>query len=193
MISHLRGTVAGIGKNSLVIEINGVGYLVYVPPKLIASQKGINKEILLFTHLVVKEDSIVLYGFKEMEERDLFLVLTSVSRIGPQIAMNVLGTLSKEELIRAILTDNEKILTRVSGIGPKQAKRMILELKDKLGDFPLTEKVHESGKTDDAVLALISLGFEENTARDAVNFVKREGEENTEEIVKAALRRLKLQ
>ena len=194
MIAHLRGTIMSTGKNSVVVDIHGTGYLVHVPSKVIPSITTTTKEIFLFTHLVIREDSMTLYGFMEPDERDLFLILTSVSRVGPQIAMNVLSTLSREELIRAVLTDNEKILTRVTGIGPKQAKRMILELKDKLGDFPLTEKVKETGQSDDdAVLALLSLGFTESRAREAVSEVKKGGEENTEAIVKSALRRLKSQ
>lgn len=132
MISSIRGTVIEIGLDRCVIETGGVGVLVHATPAALAGlRRGV--EGVLHTELVVREDSLTLFGFDSAQSRQLFTTVQTVSGIGPRLALAVLATLEPGELVRALATGDVKALTRVPGVGKRTAERMVLELKDKVG------------------------------------------------------------
>jgi Holliday junction DNA helicase RuvA len=152
--------------------------------------------VRLFTYMAVREDAITLYGFMHLSELEMFRILIGVSGIGPQIAMNLLSQIGIEDFVMAILNEDEKALTRISGIGTKSAKRLILELRDKMKKVSETMVAGDVGRVSpvvhDAVSALVSLGFLEKESRDAVNAAALVMKTPTvQELIKAALVKMK--
>lgn len=135
MIASIRGIVAEIGLDRCVVETGGVGVLVHATPAALAGLRR-GSEGMLHTELVVREDSLTLYGFDSVEARRLFLTVQTVSGVGPRLALAILATLEPDELTRALGTSDVKSLTRVPGVGKRTAERMVLELKDKVGPIP---------------------------------------------------------
>lgn len=192
MISHISGEIAQIGEGFVVIDVGGIGYRINVTqPALqeLTEQKGTVK---LHTHLNVREDALTLYGFTNTAELEMFTLITGVSGVGPQIAMNILSQIKQGDFAAAIIHEDEKVLTQISGIGSKSAKRLILELNEKVKkkmegyDLKVT-----GGINHDAVSALLSLGFSRNEAVDAVKVVSGTGEQTVEMLIKEALSRLR--
>jgi Holliday junction DNA helicase RuvA len=196
MIAHLYGEPVQIGDRWVVLDVNGIGYRVYVPVPEVQEIARSSGKIKLFTHMAVKEDAITLYGFLFGSEREIFSILISVSGIGPQTALNILSQITIEDFAMAILSEDEKSLTRISGIGSKGAKRLILELRDKIKKARDSMPPTGAGKGDqqihDAASALISLGFAEKDSYDAVK-VSAAGlkEPSIQTLIKAALVKLK--
>jgi len=171
MISFLNGTIESKETGSIVINVNGIGYLVHVPSvdKFVLSQ---NKQTI-FTYLYIREDRIVLYGFLNNNERDFFKILLDTPGIGPKVALNVLADMGPEEFQQAILEEDLNLISSISGIGNKLARKIVLELKEKLKEFKLsyglTEKVQ--GRQDfvyDGVEALKALGYPEKEAKQRI-------------------------
>ena len=135
MIASIRGTVAEIGLDRCVVETGGIGVLVHATPAALAGLRR-GSEGMLHTELVVREDSLTLYGFDSAAARGLFLTVQTVSGVGPRLALAILATLEPDELVRALGTEDVKALTRVPGVGKRTAERMVLELKDKVGPVP---------------------------------------------------------
>lgn len=172
MIAHLSGELASTGDRWVVIDVGGVGYRVQVTGPALARLKGAEGRVMLHTHMAVRDDDIQLFGFLHPNELDLFTVLIGVRGIGPQIAMNILSQISFEEFALAIVNDEEKVLTQIPGIGPKSAKRLILELKEKMKKRVETLPLEKhSSEARDAVSALVSLGFSPHEAEEAVDTV----------------------
>ena len=132
MISHVYGDIAQSGEGFVVIDVGGIGYQVNVTKPILNELTGKKEKIKLYTYLHVREDAHILYGFLNQSDLEMFKLLISVTRVGPQIAMNILSQIKIEELAAAIIHEDEKVLTRISGVGAKNAKRLILELKDKM-------------------------------------------------------------
>ena len=196
MIARLSGTMVLAGDRWVIIDVHGVGYKVQVTQPALQSLANTSEPITLFTHMAVREDAITLYGFPYQSELEMFRILIGVTGIGPQIAMNLLSQVGIEEFAIAILNEDEKALTRIPGIGPKSAKRLILELRDKMKKVGETIVRGETGKDSlaihDAVSALVSLGFAEKESRDAVNaVVPAPGSSTIQGLIKAALAKLK--
>jgi len=191
MISHIYGEIAQYGEGFVVIDVAGIGYQVNVTKPVLYEITGRKEKVKLHTYLNVREDALTLYGFINQSELEMFKLLISVTRVGPQIAMNILSQIKIEELAAAIIHEDEKVLTRISGVGAKNAKRLIMELKDKMtkkmegSALPITSNVNY-----DAVNALVSLGFPRQDAQRAVEAVSG-GEQKIEAIIKAALLKLK--
>ncbi|CAG0987933.1 Holliday junction ATP-dependent DNA helicase RuvA [Methanosarcinales archaeon] len=191
MISHVYGDIAQSGDGFVVIDVGGIGYQVNVTKPILNELTDKKEKVKLYTYLHVREDAHILYGFLNQSELEMFKLLISVTRVGPQIAMNILSQIKIEELAAAIIHEDEKVLTRISGVGAKNAKRLILELKDKMTKkmegftLPATSNVNY-----DAVSALVSLGFPRQSAERAVEAVSG-GEQKVEAIIKAALLKLK--
>jgi len=165
MIAHLSGELASTGDRWVVIDIGGVGYQVQVTEPTLQDLVATEGRVMVHTYMVVRDDDIQLYGFSHPRERELFTILIGVTGIGPQTAMNILSRISFEDFAIAILSDDEKVLTRIPGIGPKSAKRLILELKDKMKKCAATLPGGRSrAEACDAVSALVSLGFSEREA-----------------------------
>jgi holliday junction DNA helicase RuvA len=196
MIAHLRGEVVQSGERWVVIDVHGIGYQVQVTEPALRSLVHASGEVKVFTHMAVREDAIQLFGFLHASELEMFRILIGVTGIGPQIAMNLLSQVGIEEFAIAILNEDEKALTRISGIGTKSAKRLILELRDKMKKISETIPHGETGTgsmaVHDAVSALVSLGFAENASRDAVTRAARApGTPSVQGLIKAALVTLK--
>jgi len=189
MIGHLEGKLIYNNESNIIIDVNGVGYQVEVPG--IYNKKDLNKKLELFIHTYIREDALDLYGFETIEEKKLFKTLLSVSRVGPKAAMNVLSSLSYERFINAILSENVSVLKEVSGIGPKTAQRLILELKSKIEDM-LPELQIDKGKSmdkydEDLYEALTQLGYSKREVDKAIENLEFDTELKLEDKIKEVL------
>ncbi len=200
MIASLRGTLAGKDGGLCVVEAGGVGYLVQVSTNTAAVLPERDSPVFLHTHQVVREDALMLFGFAELEERRLFELLITVSGIGPKVALAVLSGLKPPALARAIRDENIAGLVAIPGVGRKTAERLIVELRDKLDVLaasagadpePAPGVLPRAERFDDAVAALVHLGYSGAQAQEAVRRVA-EGEEmlSLEDLVRRALTRL---
>ena len=172
MIAYLDGKPVSSGDKWVVLDVGGIGYKVFVPQQEIREIARAEGKVKLHTYMAVREDAITLYGFLRPSELELFTVLIGVSGIGPQIALNILSQVTLEDFVLSILDEDEKKLTRIPGIGPKSAKRLILELRDKMKKVQEVMALSREGTNDlparDAVSALVSLGFAEEASYRAV-------------------------
>lgn len=188
MIGYLNGIVKWQNENKVIINVNGVGYLVETPGQKIYNP---GDEIELFIYTYVREDSLTLYGFQLNEERQLFATLLSVSGIGPRASLNILSSIPYQKFINAILTENIAVLKEVSGIGPKTAQRLILELKNKVKDFAVevnTEDNRFINKMDEELNeALTSLGYTVSEINNALNQVDLIDSDSIEDKIRKVL------
>lgn len=194
MIGMLRGTVWEIQAERLILDVQGTGYLLTVPNGLLAKAHP-GQELIVYTHLVLREDDMSLYGFATMQEKQLFLEMLGVSGIGPKAAIALLSSFGAVQIQSAIAGENLNLLTKVPGIGKKIAQRLILELKEKFkGQTVLVSGTGAAFEPtlhtqSEAVQTLIALGFSLEESRRALEQVRGEGEDlTTEEQVKKALR-----
>lgn len=194
MISFVKGFVSYIDENSAIIDTGAFGVKIFMTPISLAKLNK-NEEVKIYTFLRVAEDLFDLYGFLTYEELDVFKMLISVNGAGPKAALSVLSALSPEALTVAIVTDDYKSITRAQGVGPKLAQKIVLELKDKfkgkeitLGSSENSEVFMPVNSTDDAVEALVVLGYPRPDAIRAVSSVEKGL--STEDTIKAALIRL---
>jgi Holliday junction DNA helicase RuvA len=196
MITHLNGRIVEKQPARVVLDVNGVGYEVLIPISSYDRLPAVAEECHILTHDHVREDAHLLFGFMTEAERQMFLMLVSVSGIGPKSAMSVLSGLSVRDIKAAVVEGDLKRLSSVSGIGKKTAERIIVELKHKLSEADAFEAVagaretpEEDMKMRDAILALIALGYKQNEARDMITNVLRDnkGKIVVEEVVKKAL------
>ena len=172
MISLLSGNVRSIQSDRLVVEVGGFGLTVLVTP-LTTTQVNLGSQIQLFTSLVVREDSLTLFGFVNEESRSLFELVQTVSGIGPKVALSILGALTPEDLGRAIAQEDIAAIEKVPGIGRKGAQRLILELKGKLSDLSHAQlyKGHQPAWREQLSSALVSLGFSPKESDGAISNV----------------------
>jgi Holliday junction DNA helicase RuvA len=171
MIAKLTGLLDSAGSDSAILDVGGVGYLVFCSARTLARlpAKGAPVSLLVETH--VREDHIHLYGFADAAERDWFRLLTTVQGVGAKLGLAILGTLAPDDLARAIASGDKASLSRPSGVGPKLAARLAVELKDKVSGMALAPAgpgLPESGAAADAVSALVNLGYRRAEAFDAV-------------------------
>ena len=200
MIASLRGTLAEKEGGLCVIEAGGVGYLVHVSTHTAAELPDPGQPVFLRTHQVVREDALMLFGFGELAERRFFELLITVSGIGPKVALAVLSGLKPGALARAIRDENVAALVSIPGVGRKTAERMVVELRDKLDVLALTSATAPAAATgvlpraerfQDAIAALVRLGYSASQAQDAVRIVAEGGETlSLEDLVRRALARL---
>ncbi len=196
MISFLRGTVAESRLQSLILDVNGVGYELIVPLSSIDQINPVEgQQLCLKTYLHVRETAQVLYGFATDAERDIFrLLIDRVSGIGPSTAISILSGLPVDAFKAAVASGDVAAIARAKGIGKKTAERIVLELKDKVG-VAATWQAQQAGSTSsaaaDAELALIALGFKQAEARKSIAaHLKDEPQASTDELIRAALRRM---
>jgi len=195
MIGQLRGSLADKRPNQVLMDVGGVGYLVYVPLSTYAALGELHTEVTLLIHMHVREDALALYGFLSSREKHLFEMLLSASGVGPSLALKILSGMSVEELIPAIRTGDLARLTRIPGVGRKTAERMVVELKDRLEAVTIEQErpaaASPAGTEADVVSALVNLGYEGRVAEKAVEETKREaGTANFEKLLRAALQGL---
>jgi len=183
MIASISGIVINKHSDSLIIETSGIGYLVFTTSDVLASSQ-LNKPIKLMTHMVIREDHQSLYGFPTQEELQLFSMLLSVSGIGPKASLAILNSGQTSELKSAIARDDSAIFTAISGVGPKTAQRLILELKNKIG----VEADITSGDSAEVINALTGLGYNMYEIRQVLGKISHQM--SLEEKVREALKLL---
>lgn len=194
MIGMLRGKVWEIQTDKLVLDVQGTGYLLTVPHGFLAKLHQ-GQELVLYTHVVLREEELSLYGFSSLAEKEIFLQMLTVSGIGPKAALSILSTLGLAQAQSAIAGENLTALTKVPGIGKKTAQRLVLELREKFKGIALSGEPYlafeETGIQSEALETLLALGFSVEEGKKALAQVQTqtEGQELTvEEQVKAALR-----
>lgn len=194
MIAHLRGELVVVGPDSVVVDVNGVGYKAFMPLGGSEAIPEIGSEIRLFTTTYVREDIFSLFGFLSEEQRGFFEVLIGVAGVGPRVALALLSVLSTGEIASALSGEDPKPLQRAPGVGLKLAQRIILELKDRVAALPRSAGVAApaSDAASDAVSALQSLGYTRQDASKSVEAALKEAEDptDTSKLVRTALRLL---
>jgi len=193
LIAQLRGLLIEKSPTSVILEAGGVGFEIGIPLSSLNAIGEVGEEIRLFTYLHVREDTLQLYGFASKQERALFLLLISVSGVGPKLAQSILSGITVDEFEQAVRHNQSATLNRIPGVGKKTAERLILELQDKLK----TGRPTESGTMTDriapqageeAILALLSLGYKRNDAERAVQKALSENRSlKVEDLLRAAL------
>lgn len=199
MIGRLRGVLLEKHPPHLLLEVAGVGYELELPLGNFQHLPALNETVTLYTHLVVREDAHLLYGFSSRRERELFRELIRLNGVGPKLALALLSALEVDALIRCVQADDVRALTRVPGVGKKTAERLLIELKDRfkawdvLSDAPLLAEASASVANTtshaerDAVSALLALGFKPAEASRAVTHVLEDGL-SSEELIRRALK-----
>ena len=187
MIASLKGKLQAIGGDWAIVDVNGVGFKVYMPTSTLSTLGAKGEEVELHTHFYLREDNATLYGFAAPEELGLFQTLISVSRLGPKLALAMLSAMSAEKLAMTIATGNADLLAEVPGVGKKTASRLILELKEKIGAGwagPPPEFAEENA---DVLAALTALGYSVREAAPAIATIPPDPELTLEEKIKLAL------
>ena len=198
MIASLTGILTLIGKSEIVLEVNGVGYLLHVSSKLITSLDEIGSELTLFTDLQIRDDKIVIYGFASSKDQNIFKLLQTVQGVGPRAALSILSTLNVDELILAISSGDKVMISRADGVGPKVAGRITTELVEKVSSLnnslfnnsisknvPVTlqEKLNNNKNSDssdlsveveDIISALVNLGYSRSEVFSVVMKIKKD-------------------
>ncbi|EKG42462.1 Holliday junction DNA helicase RuvA [Pseudomonas syringae pv. avellanae str. ISPaVe013] len=199
MIGRLRGSLAEKQPPHLVLDVNGVGYEVEVPMTTLYRLPHVGETVTLHTHLVVREDAHLLYGFYEKRERELFRELIRLNGVGPKLALALMSGLEVDELVRCVQAQDTSALTRIPGVGKKTAERLLVELKDRFkaweslpGTFTLVsngpnQAEHVASAESDAVSALISLGYKPQEASKAVSAIK-EKDLSSADLIRRALK-----
>ena len=195
MIAQISGTLAHKVPGEVIVDVGGVGYQIFIPLNVFYRLPQIGKSIRLYIHTHLREDALQLFGFQEPEEKQVFLLLNGVAGIGPKLAVNILSGIPADELARAIKEGDQVRLVSIPGVGKKLAERMIVELKDKFMTLP-TLTAESSGPSDgsqvtqDAVSALVNLGYRKADAEKNVRDIVQTGEQSLETVLKEALRRM---
>jgi holliday junction DNA helicase RuvA len=179
MIALINGKIAYKGISHIVVDVQGVGYRIFIPLTTFYELPEAGEPVTLHIHTQVKQDGINLFGFYSLQERDIFQLMISVSGIGPKIAMNILSGIVAEELLQAISSGDLGKLVSVPGVGKKMAERLVLELKEKVmkkmiaDQIPVTDDLHKASRLikEDVLSALINLGYKNNIAKDALDKV----------------------
>ncbi|MCC9145562.1 MULTISPECIES: Holliday junction branch migration protein RuvA [unclassified Arthrobacter] len=194
MISSLRGVVSHVGLTSAVIDVHGLGMLVQATPQTLAALRT-GSEAFVHTAMIVREDSMTLYGFTDADQREVFEILLGVSGVGPRIALAVLAVHTPEAIRVAASSGDDKAFSKVSGIGPKGARRIVLELADKLVPHGTVENPAAPRWQEQVLAAMTGLGWSEKDATAAIEDTAAEHPDiaaagNVGEILKLTLRRL---
>lgn len=200
MYAYFKGELEGITEDSVIVEVNGIGYNIRIPKEIIPKLPPLHYKVQIFTYTSVREDALQLYGFLTAGDLELFKKLITVNGIGPKVAQGLLAVMDAESLKFAIMAGDAKMIAKAPGIGAKTAERIILDLRDKvsidIGEFAGEDKA--SGNTDkqtdfvknEAVEALIALGYSQFDAAKAVSKVERSNNDTVEAVLKAAFKYL---
>jgi Holliday junction DNA helicase RuvA len=201
MISYIKGELTEVFEDTVVVETNGIGYNIRVPGSVLDRLPSVGSSVWIYTYLYVKEDAMNLFGFLNRDDLSVFKLLLNVSGIGPKGALAILSTIGPDDLRFAVLSEDVKTISSAPGIGAKTAKRLIIELKDKLKlaevfETALANKEKASSENDvllarnEAVEALVALGYASAQAMKAVQQVENAEEKDSEQILKEALKKL---
>lgn len=187
MIAKLKGKIDFIRDSYVVVEVGGIGYKIFVTAYTMGNVAGL-EDVEFYIHTHVREDVLALYGFLSLDELEMFELLISVSGIGPKAGLGILSIADPKTIRTAVANEDASILTKVSGVGKKTAGRVILELKNKIGDLSVHEK-HEVVSDSDALEALIAMGYSVSESRDILKDIPKEVSDVGER-VKTALKNL---
>lgn len=199
MYAYFKGIIAQKEEDGLILEVNQIGYHIFMPGSMLDALPGVGEEAMIHTYTYVKEDAMQLYGFLSRDDLALFKMLISVSGIGPKGGLAVLSTLSADDLRFAILSEDAKAIAKAPGIGAKTAQKVVIELKDKISleEALDMKKGHvaaraagQSGAMEEAVEALVALGYSSTDALRAVRSIEHAEEKDAEALLKEALRML---
>ena len=198
MIAYVKGVLAVVGQDSIIIDKGGIGININVPVSIISTLPSIGSEVKVFTYPYVREDAIALYGFMTMDDLDVFKLLINVNGVGTKTALGILSAITPNELRLAVISADYKTITKAPGIGKKSAERIVLELRDKVkmvieDDSYIAVDSGDVAKSDSvniALEALVSLGFSYGEAAKAVKQVDNYEEMDDESLIKAALKHL---
>ncbi len=196
MIAQISGKLARKQPGEVIVDVGGVGYLVFIPLNVFYRLPDIGAPVSLQIHTHVREDALQLFGFHDLGEKQVFLMLMAVSGIGPKLALNILSGIPAEDLARALRNGDQVRLVSIPGVGKKLAERMIVELKDKFANFvaPAVDSAAapeaSSQKMLDAVSALINLGYKKPEIEKTVRDVLKSGELSLEDVLRETLRQM---
>lgn len=201
MIASITGVITVKTPSALVVEVHGIGYQIFVPLSTFYHLPEIKEAVSLQIHTHVREDALQLYGFSSLLEKELFLLLLGISGVGPKLALNILSGMELNELIQAIRNGSVERLRAIPGVGPKTAGRLVLELKEKVallnlaGLQPSSEPESENQAGDDALSALMNLGYNRMEAKRALDQILKEpasseSPDSVEGLIKKALKKL---
>lgn len=199
MISSIKGNLIEINENNVVVEVNDIGFLVFIPTSSFIELPKIGEELRLFTYMNVKEDEISFYGFLKKEDREMFLRLISVNGVGPKGALNIISNFGYDKLVNIISNEDSKLLSTVSGIGSKTASKICIELADKIRKLRFGNKINKDKFTngsndkinnirDEVMLALTKLGYKESKVKDIVLSMEIDENEKVSNILKEVLK-----
>lgn len=201
MIAFLTGKLIEKSANSVIVDVGGVGYEVAIPLSTFYEIGEVGETVELRVYTNVREDAIQLFGFKTQREKELYLKLISVQGVGAKSGITMLSGMSADEIVAALRTENLAKLTSIPGVGRKTAERLVIELRDKVGELSAgvsagasmsaAAEVGSEGVYDDALSALVNLGYQKNAAEKALQQVRKDGvEPNVQKLLRAALQRL---
>ena len=199
MINFVSGKLKEVLQDSIIVETSGIGFGIFFPASNFKNLPEIDNEIKVYTYMNVKEDELSLYGFLTREDREMFLKLLTVSGVGPKGALNIISTLGFSTLMKAIASEDSKLISSVQGIGAKTASKICIELGDKVRKMNFEGKVDIIKKNntenqkinalkDEVVEAMVKLGFKENRAREIIATLEINGDETSSDILKLALK-----
>lgn len=186
MIARITGVLVERSLESVVVDVHGMGYEIAVTPRTLAQLPGVGEEVVLHTHLHVREDQMALFGFDSLADKDLFSILLGVSGVGPKVAMAILATFTHDQLRIAVASDDIAALTAVPGIGKRSAQKLLLEVKPKLD--VADAHIESSGPMAEVREALASLGYAPEEIRGTLAGIA--GDLGVEEMLRLALREL---
>lgn len=201
MYSYIKGELVEITEEAIVVENHGIGYNIRIPGSILDSLEGIGQEIKIYTYTYIREDAMLLYGFLTRDDLNIFKLLIGVSGIGPKGALAILSVMTPDDLRFAVLGEDDKTIAKAPGIGKKTAQRLIIELKDKLDleeafeqklEYAAEQSVVSLKNTvkNEAVQALVALGYSSAEATKAVRAVEITDETTVEEVLKATLKQM---
>lgn len=203
MISFVKGELCEIRENCIVVELNGIGYEIFTPMSTIDKLPGVGSTVKIHTYMYVREDALSLYGFLTPDDLYVFKLLITVNGIGPKGALGILSVMTPNDLRFAVLSDDAKSISKAPGIGSKTASKLILELKDKLKledafELRMQQSIDamngltgdESDIRNEAIQALVALGYSNTEATKAVHAVKVKAGMSVEDILKASLKHI---
>lgn len=200
MIGYMKGIVEGIYEDRIILEVNSIGYNIFMPLSAIDRIGGLGEEIKIYTYLNVREDAMLLFGFLTKDDLDFYKLLIGVNGIGPKVGLAILSTMTTDDLRFAILSEDSKRIGKTPGVGPKTAQRLIIELKDKMNlEEAFEEKISNNDiKSDkgtnsareEAAMALCALGYSNSESYSAVRSSDISPEDDVETIIKKALKNI---
>tara|TARA_B100000989_G_scaffold297827_1_gene284852 strand:- start:3943 stop:4551 length:609 start_codon:yes stop_codon:yes gene_type:complete len=198
MIGRLKGIIIAKQAPQLLLDVNGVGYEIDATMGTFYNLANVGEEAVIYTHFVVREDAQQLYGFRDASERQLFRTLIKVNGVGPKLALTILSSIEPNDFVKCVMDNNTQALVRLPGVGKKTAERLIIEMRDRLADWQGSEGTTTSSAVvssviepiqsimQEAISALVSLGYKPQDASKAISRVNEEGK-SSEELIRLAL------